>query len=70
MKGYESKRQMLTLLLLLGFGSAQDCPPPVGQFITLNSRPYTASSRITVRARKERGALVARLKVIPLRFHG
>lgn len=39
------------------------CPPPVGQFLTLNGYPYNSSREITVKAKKTKNALVARLKV-------
>ena len=49
--------------LLLGEISCQkSCPPPVGQFITLNGVAYRDSGA-RIKARKERQALVARLGV-------
>ena len=53
-----------TMIFLLPLISCQDpCPPPVGQFLTLNGHPYNSSREIMVKARKVRNALVARLKV-------
>ena len=44
------------------------CPPPVGQFITLNGQPYRDSGAL-IKARKERQALVARLGVKDNQFY-
>ena len=44
------------------------CPPPVGQFITLNGQPYRASGA-RIKARKERQAVVARLGVKDNQFY-
>ena len=45
------------------------CPPPVGQFITLNGQPYRATSTAVIKARKERRAVVARLGVNDNQFY-
>ena len=47
----------------------RDCPPPVGQFITLNDSPYRTSSQAVIKARKERRAVVARLGVKDNQFY-
>ena len=47
--------------------SQGSCPPPVGQFITLNGQAYRAGA--VVNAKKEREALVARLGVIDNQFY-
>ena len=50
-------------LLLPLITCKEGCPPPVGQFLTLNGSPYKSNREITVKARKFKNALVARLKV-------
>ena len=47
--------------------SQGSCPPPVGQFITLNGQPYR--DRALIKSRKEKQALVARLGVKDNQFY-
>ena len=47
--------------------SQGSCPPPVGQFITLNGQPYR--DRALIKSRKEKEALVARLGVKDNQFY-
>ena len=49
--------------------SQGSCPPPVGQFITLNGQAYRDRAGAVVKARKERQALVARLGVNDNQFY-
>ena len=41
--------------------SQRDCPPPVGQFITLNGQPYRTSATAVIKARKVRQSSTALL---------
>ena len=49
--------------------SQGSCPPPVGQFITLNGQTYRDRAGALIKARKERQALVARLGVKDNQFY-
>ena len=58
------------MFLFVGVTESQrDCPPPVGQFITLNGQPYRTSATAVIKARKERRAVVARLGVKDNQFY-
>ena len=67
------KRQKLysvIALFIAEFIATSDCqcPPPVGQFITLNGEMYRDSGAL-IKARKETRAVVARLGVKPNEFY-
>ena len=55
--------------VLLPLHSQGECPPPVGQFITLNGRAYRDRAGAVIKARKETQALVARLGVKDNQFY-
>ena len=70
---YDMKRQrvgavIVWILSYLTVKSLCQCPPPVGQFITLNGETYRDSGAL-IKARKETRAVVARLGVKPNEFY-
>ena len=65
------------LLLLLsglfvqvgGQQGGNDCPPPVGKFLSLNGWRYESNREIRVKVQRKAGGLVARLRVEDNRFY-